>query len=78
MKRDHAADEATVLRVLRLADVGEWTPAAHLAARLGKSTSYASNVVARLRAKGHRIDCNRFGGGGYRLLAPGEAVAETG
>jgi biotin operon repressor len=59
------------LRVLRLADVGEWTPAAHIAARIGCSSQSVSHIVAALIRAGHAIE---HGYEGYRLLERREAA----
>lgn len=60
--------EARALRVLRLADEGEYVPAEHVAARVGCARTYVSTVIAALRAKGWEIDRRQGFAGGYRLL----------
>jgi biotin operon repressor len=62
---------ATALRVLRLADVGEWTPARHIAARIGCSPQSVSHIVAHLIRIGHEIE---HGYEGYRLVERRESA----
>jgi biotin operon repressor len=70
-RRDTEDDEQAALHVLRLAEPGEWTPAAHVAARLGVARTTVSNIVARLVARGVQIERNRSSDGGYRLVRDG-------